>query len=196
MTNAERRSEKLRNAVLFFVKADKTVGLTKLMKLLFYLDFRLYRETGESLTGVTYEAWHFGPVPADVWRELRLREDAGMNLKSILKIIPTKEDPRDEAVGIKLAVVPGAKFSDRYFTGREIKELKAVSEMFHNVPAYLVVEASHKKNDPWDVTVKKYGEKAKAHIDYDLALDGCDEERKAYIHEIRDDARLLDSILG
>jgi uncharacterized phage-associated protein len=68
MTNIERRREKLRNAVLFFVKSDKTVGLTKLMKLLFYLDFRLYRETGEPLTGETYEAWNFGPVPADVWR--------------------------------------------------------------------------------------------------------------------------------
>ncbi|MDR0239119.1 MAG: SocA family protein [Deltaproteobacteria bacterium] len=194
MANAERRREKLKNAVLFFVKNDKTVGLTKLMKLLFYLDFRLYRDTGESLTGETYEAWDFGPVPADVWRELRERKDAGMNLKSVVKVISAREDPRDEALGIKLAIVPGVKFSDRYFTGREIRELQAVSEMFHGVPAYAVVKASHAPNDPWDVTLKKYGKKTP--IDYDLALDGCDEEHKAYIREVRDDTRLLDSVLG
>ena len=195
MTNEERRREKLRNAVLFFVKKDKTVGLTKLMKLLFYLDFRLYRETGESLTGEIYEAWHFGPVPAAVWRELRLGEDAGLNLKSVVKIIPTQEDPRDEAAGIKLVHVPRAKFSDRYYTGREFNELKTISEMFDKVPAYRIVEASHVKNDPWDITIKKYGKEAKAAIDYELALDGCDEEHKSYIHEIRDDVRLLNSIL-
>ena len=193
MTNAEHRREKLRNAALFFVQADKTVGLTKLMKLLFYLDFRLYRETGESLTGETYEAWNFGPVPADVWRELRLREDTGMNLKSVLKVITTQADPRDETLGIKLVAVPKAKFSNKYFTGREIKELKDISEMFHGTPAYLVVKASHAPNDPWDVTLKKHGEKA--HIDYELALDGRDEEHKAYIHEVREDARLIESIL-
>ena len=106
MTNQERRREKLKNAVLYFVKNDKTVGLTKLMKLLFYLDFRLYRACGESLTGQTYEAWKFGPVPADVWRELHEKQDCHLGLKSVVKIVPTKEDPRDEATGIKLVVPP------------------------------------------------------------------------------------------
>ena len=193
MINAERRREKLRNAALFFVRNDKTVGLTKLMKLLFYLDFRLYRETGESLTGETYEAWQFGPVPADVWRELHSHEDTGINLKSVVRIISVKEDPRDEAVGVKLVAIPTAKFSDRYFTGREVRELKTVSEMFQEVPAYLIVKASHAINDPWDITLKKYGPRAA--IDYELALDGCDEEHKAYIHEVRDDARILDLLL-
>ena len=154
MTNQERRREKLKNAVLYFVKNDKTVGLTKLMKLLFYLDFRLYRACGESLTGQTYEAWKFGPVPADVWRELHEKQDCHLGLKSVVKIVPTKEDPRDEATGIKLVALPKAKFSDTYFTFREIKEMQAVSEMFRGLPAYLVVKASHASNDPWDVTIK------------------------------------------
>lgn len=186
MTNQERRREKLKNAVLYFVKNDKTVGLTKLMKLLFYLDFRLYRACGESLTGQTYEAWKFGPVPADVWRELHEKQDCHLGLKSVVKIVPTKEDPRDEATGIKLVALPKAKFSDTYFTFREIKEMQAVSEMFRGLPAYLVVKASHASNDPWDVTIKTKGEKSI--VNYELALEGLDEEEKEYIHEVRDDA--------
>lgn len=194
MTTAERRREKLKNAVLYFVQKDKTVGLTKLMKLLFYLDFRLYRQTGESLTGEKYEAWNFGPVPADVWRELRLGEDAGMGLMDVIKVYPVKEDPRDEATGIKLAPDSKAKFSDYYFTGREVQELKNVSEMFNGLSATLVVKAAHTRNDPWDVTLKKLGEKA--HIDYELALEGMDDEEKSYIHEVRDDARMMESLFG
>lgn len=196
MTSAERRREKLKNAVLFFVKNDNTVGLTKLMKLLFYLDFRLYRECGESLTGQTYEAWKFGPVPADVWRELHDKKDASLNLSSVVNIIPTQPDARDELTGIKLAAVPRAEFSDRFFTGRELRELKAVSEIFREVPASCVVEASHARHTPWDITIKDKSKGEKAVIDYELALTDLPEDKKAYIHEVRDDAKLLEALLG
>ena len=51
MTNQERRREKLKNAVLYFVKNDKTVGLTKLMKLLFYLDLGYIEHVENRLQG-------------------------------------------------------------------------------------------------------------------------------------------------
>lgn len=194
MKTIERRREKLKNAVLFFVKNDSTVGLTKLMKLLFYLDFRLFRECGESLTGQIYEAWQFGPVPADVWRELHDKGDCQLGLSSVIKVTPVKSDPRDEATGIKLSVLPKAKFSDRLFTGRELRELRNISEMFKGVPAKTVVKAAHQKSDPWDVTLKQYGEKSV--IDYELALSGLGDEETSYIHEVRDDAALLESLLG
>lgn len=191
----ERRREKLKNAVLYFVKNDNTVGLTKLMKLLFYLDFRLYRECGESLTGQTYEAWKFGPVPADVWRELHEKQDCGLGLDTVVKILPVKADPRDEATGIKLTALPKAKFSDYYFTGREVRELKNISEMFKGHSAATIVKASHTRNDPWDATIKDENKGEKAHIDYELALAGLDDEEKAYIHEVRDDAALIEALL-
>lgn len=190
MTLAERRREKLKNAVLFFVKSDKTVGLTKLMKLLFYLDFRLYRECGESLTGQTYEAWRFGPVPADVWRELHEKKDCSLGLSSVVKIIPANDD----VTGIKLVALPKAKFSDRYFTGREIREMKNISEMFHGVSASVVVQASHAPNDPWDTTIKEKGELSV--IEYELALKGLDDERKEYLQDVNNDAILLDTLFG
>ena len=193
MTLAERRREKLKNAVLYFVQHDKTVGLTKLMKLLFYLDFRLYEKYGESLTGQTYSAWQFGPVPRDVWLELHEKRDCQLHLASVVKVIPTQPDPRDEAAGVKLVAIPAAKFSDEYFNGRELRELANVSQIFFEVPTALVVDASHGRDTPWAVTIKRHGEKAP--IDYDLALDGCDEEHKAYVHEVRDDAAMLEELL-
>jgi uncharacterized phage-associated protein len=186
-TNEERRREKLRNAVLYFVRNDKTVGFTKLMKLLFYLDFRLYRKTGESLTGETYQAWEFGPVPASVWREIRLGEDCGLNLRGVVTAT-------GEGADIKLKAKAGAKFSDYYFSGIEKTELVNVSEIFKGLPAKLVVKASHARSDPWDVTLKTKG--LKAVIDYDLELDGCSEEEKSRIREIQDDNAMLEAMFG
>ncbi|MDR3175919.1 MAG: SocA family protein [Desulfovibrio sp.] len=186
-TSEERRREKLKNAIIFFIQNDKTIGLTKLMKLLFYLDFRLYRETGESLTGENYEAWEFGPVPASVWREISRGQNCGLNLKDIVTVTGAGTET-------KLKAKPGARFSDYYFSGIEKKELQNISEMFKDVPAQLVVKASHTRNDPWDVTLKTKGQKAV--INYDLALDGCSEEEKNRIKEIQDDNAMLEAMFG
>ena len=39
------------------------VWCTKMNKLLFYIDFYAYRERGYAMTGLTYKAIDFGPVP-------------------------------------------------------------------------------------------------------------------------------------
>ena len=39
------------------------VWCTKMNKLLFYVDFLSYRERGMAMTGLTYRAIDFGPVP-------------------------------------------------------------------------------------------------------------------------------------
>ena len=72
--------------------------------------------------------------------------------------------------------------------------MQAVSELFRGLPAYLVVKASHASNDPWDVTIKTKGEKSI--VNYELALEGLDEEEKEYIHEVRDDALFLETLMG
>ena len=146
MTN--RQKEKIRNAVLYFVTHDNTVGLTKLMKLLFYLDFRTLQANERDVTGLVYRTWEHGPVPVDVWRELKDHSN-DLNLSSVVKAVPFIEDPRDEPAGVRLRAVHGAKFSDRYFSPAELKELQNVSKMFKDLPASKVVEASHGRKELW-----------------------------------------------
>jgi len=61
--------EKLINAIVYFARHTKNCGRTKLMKLLYFLDFKHFAQTGKSVTGQKYFAWDFGPVPAEVWHE-------------------------------------------------------------------------------------------------------------------------------
>lgn len=62
--------EKLINAMIYFARNTLYCGTTKLLKLLYFLDFKHFKETGKSVTGQDYYAWDMGPVPKDVFDEI------------------------------------------------------------------------------------------------------------------------------
>lgn len=167
--------EKLKNAIIYFVTNDKNVGLTKLMKLLYYLDFRHYEETGHSVTGLIYRAWPYGPVPSVLYEELQ-GHDRGLGVKGVVKLFPTA----DGAIN-NIAITSSYKFSATPFTKREIRILENVSEIFKNVSAGTASEVSHELDKPWDIT--RGTKRDKAEIDYALALKDLDQD---VIEEIKE----------
>ena len=84
--------ERLKNVMLYVLNRCDEVWTTKMNKLLFYVDFVSYRERGMALTGLTYRAIEYGPVPerwdrvysefAEVKQELR---QAGEFVGSVLR---------------------------------------------------------------------------------------------------------------
>ena len=48
---------------LFLLENIQDVWFTKMNKLLFYIDFLSYRENGMAISGLSYKAIDFGPVP-------------------------------------------------------------------------------------------------------------------------------------
>lgn len=54
---------RLKNIMLSVLEKCSDVWCTKMNKLLFYIDFLSYREQGTAMTGLTYRAIDFGPVP-------------------------------------------------------------------------------------------------------------------------------------
>ncbi len=55
--------EKLENLILYILKKAKGIGKTRLNKLLWYCDFKYFKEYGVSLTGTQYIHLQYGPVP-------------------------------------------------------------------------------------------------------------------------------------
>lgn len=55
--------KKLKNIMIALLERSKDVWCTKMNKLLFYVDFLSYRERGMAMTGLTYRAIDYGPVP-------------------------------------------------------------------------------------------------------------------------------------
>lgn len=161
--------EKLRNAIIFFVKNAKFVGITKLMKLLYYLDFYHYKETGFPVTSQCYRTWQYGPVPIAVWEELKERHDRGLKLSTVVRAIPGEDEG-----ALKILPMKGAKFNEDVFSPRELRIMLRVAEIFKDATAKQMVECTHMRKQPWESTLKKHGENVS--IDYELAFDGTETE--------------------
>jgi uncharacterized phage-associated protein len=149
--------EKLLNAIIYFCHNTKYCGKTKLMKLLYFLDFIHFKQTGKSVTGLDYFAWEMGPVPRGLYEEL---DSMNPDLAKAITILPQDEFQK---------ICAKQKFDDRYFTQRQMKLLKTISDIFFEAKADLMVESTHLKNHPWDKTIKSKGKFQK--IDYLLAID-------------------------
>ena len=89
--------EKLINAIIFFCTNTERCYKLKLMKLLYYLDFWHFKETGRPVTNQIYKAWKMGPVPQQIYKELspeKLPTDIG-------EFLFVEEEILNEVSGIK-----------------------------------------------------------------------------------------------
>ncbi|MFO7972499.1 MAG: Panacea domain-containing protein [Desulfobacterales bacterium] len=150
--------EKLINAIIYFAVNTKYCGKTKLLKLLYFLDFRHFKQTGKPITGLDYYAWNMGPVPKDLFNELTEKMDP--DLKAAIHDLPQEEFQK---------IRPKKKFDSKYFSSQEMKLLKDLAFIFKDAKADDMIESAHLKNEPWDRTLKEKGEFKK--IDYMLAID-------------------------
>lgn len=67
--------ERLRNLLLYFIHECEDVFNTKMNKLLFYADFYHYRQHGQAISGLSYRAIKYGPVPVHWDRAYSLFDD-------------------------------------------------------------------------------------------------------------------------
>ena len=152
--------EKLLNAIIYFAKMTKYLGRTKLMKLLYFLDFAHFKQTGKSVTGLDYYVWERGPVPKKLWREIK-DLDRYDDLKRTVSLLGDREEFQE--------IQPKKRFDPEHFSKRELNLLEEIAFLFKEAKAKDIVKVSHLPNDPWDRTKKNKGNNAK--IDYMLALD-------------------------
>lgn len=151
--------QKLINAAVYFSKNTKQCGKTKLVKLLYYLDFMHFREVARPVTGLKYSAWQFGPYPVEFAKEL---ENPPKDLSAAILLQKSENSTYS-------GIIARAKFDSNVFSKREMRLLGRIALVFKDARAEDMVEASHLPNHPWDKTIKTKGERAE--IDYMLAFD-------------------------
>ncbi len=173
---------KLLNLIIYFTKNTKHCGITKLCKLLYFADFKHFQETGKSITSSHYFAWKWGPVPVEVYFELK---EPKKDFKE--KIAVSKLHKREDVKG-KCA------FDSTHFTERELKIMRDIAFIFQEANAEDMSEISHLKNQPWQKTIETKGERKE--ISFELALDGTPgtislEEYRDKVSDIEDLRELL-----
>ncbi|MGJ5075520.1 Panacea domain-containing protein [Bradyrhizobium oligotrophicum] len=170
--------EKLIQAVNYFARHTRKFGKTKLYKLLYFLDFEHFKQTGRDVTGLTYFAWPMGPVPVSLHEEI---DNPKPDLTDAFDF-----ERRAIGDGWRLNIEPKVPFSESHFSKREMMILKNLAEEYRDTDADKMIEATHLENLPWDRVYNKDGRKQQE-IPYDLALRNDERDRMMKIIEERKD---------
>jgi len=170
---------KLINAVLYFASNTKFCGLTKLFKLLYFLDFEHYKLTGRSVTGLDYYAWKMGPVPVALYDEMAAPEP-DLAEKIVLKSKPTKyKKPL-------IQIEPKSEFDSSHFSKRELRLMESLAKEYCNALADDLVEATHIETLPWH-QVFNVERRKQAEIPYEYALRKDEKEIMGFIKKENDE---------
>lgn len=164
---------KLLNAILYFCLNTRHLNLTKLLKLLYFLDFTHCKETGTPSIGLEYFAWKRGPVPKDFYEEIKGGNVPG-DFEGSVAIIPQDWTDlyadRQEYIGrVEYSIKALVKPDTSVFTPRELKILASLCDMYRDATATQMSEITHLAKQPWSTTLSVKG--ALKSIDYLLAID-------------------------
>lgn len=158
-----REREKLLNAISFFVSNTKWCGKVKLFKLLYFLDFEHFKQTGRSVTGMDYYAWPMGPVPVSLYGEMDAPEE------DMAESFRFEERPLRDEQHTMLILTPKKGFSEDHFSKRELKIMHALADEYNDAVATAMVEATHLEHQPWHKVFVKEGRRQHL-IPYELAV--------------------------
>jgi uncharacterized phage-associated protein len=159
------KREKLFHAIVFFNEHTKACHKVKLCKLLYFLDFEIYRQTGKSTTGLPYFAWPMGPVPREFFDELSAPR-ADMKKALVIHTAPADDPDGDR----RLTILPRIDFDESLFTKRELKEMERLAEIYRTATGAQMKLASHERGLPWHQIYEVQGRHQEL-IPYDLILD-------------------------
>jgi uncharacterized phage-associated protein len=155
--------EKLIQTIIFFVKNTRFCGKVKLFKLLYFLDFEHFRDTGRSVTGMDYFAWPMGPVPVDLTAEIEMPQP------DMAEALHFQEKPIRNGRQTMLMISPQIEFNGRHFSKRELLLMKRLAEQNRDAQSEEMVEATHLENLPWAKVYNQQGGHQKK-IPYELAV--------------------------
>ena len=158
----DHKRDKLINAIIYFATNTNNCGKVRLFKLLYFLDFEHFSETGRSVTGLDYYAWDKGPCPRVLFDEIQDATKLDIKEKIEFGMIPTSK-------GEMLQIRPLKEFDPSHFSKRELRLMQNLANEFKNARAEEMIEASHLENLPWH-QVYEVQNKKNALIPYEYAL--------------------------
>ena len=153
---------KLINAIVYFSQHTRKCGMTKLFKLLYFLDFEHYKKTGRSVTGLRYFAWRMGPVPVSLKNELN-QPNADISERVVIRDVRTRFEQ-----SMRL-IEPKAPFEPSHFSKREMRLLEGLANEYRDSTADEMIEATHLETLPWH-RVFKDEKRPQAEIPYEYVL--------------------------
>ena len=121
---------RLKNIMLYILNRCDEVWCTKMNKLLFYTDFMSYRERGMAMTGLSYRAIDFGPVP-ERWDRV------------YSEFPEVRQELRQVGDFVGSVLIASAEAANTMFTDAELKVLDAICTHFGKMTSREISRISH-----------------------------------------------------
>jgi uncharacterized phage-associated protein len=139
--NPATTTDKLEQVILYFLEHINNVhlGRTKLMKLLYFVDFDHYEAHGQPVTGAVYRKLPHGPYPDKIEKLIAKMEKAG-KVRDVKTV-------RQGYTQHRLITLTG-KFNPARFTGTELQTLERVAADWADATAAQIEAATHREA-PW-----------------------------------------------
>lgn len=128
---------KISSVIAYYQAKDPNLVKTKLNKLLFFTDFNCFQATGYSMTGITYKAIQYGPVPAQYQKLfIKLCDDE--------KIAIQETEFDHHIFGEK--IISTDAYDEFLFSETETEVLAFVAEKMVGLKTSKLVEISHEES--------------------------------------------------
>ena len=130
---------KISNLLLYIIKTcdPQFNDKLKLNKMLFYADFNHYKNTGRSITGLTYRAAPYGPVPTNYDYIFAYLTNEDRMIESEFK--------RSQNSGVVEFFQATKPYELSVFDGDEMETINQIINQLKNTPSWELVELSHKE---------------------------------------------------
>lgn len=203
--------EKLIEAISYFVKNTKYCGTLKLFKLLYWLDYHHFRETGKSVTALEYFALPMGPVPTSLYEQIQKKSGEiaehfvitaykRSEGDSRIRTIDDDDFPVEPTRTFQFApttIKPKKTYKHRYLTRREMRIAEELAEIFRDAKAEDISDISHVRGGPWHKALKSSGPNSR--IDFLSSLvpmrDGVYLEEEELRERVADREELLRNLV-
>lgn len=149
-------NHKLGNLLVYLAKKIQPLYLTKTLKLLYLIDETSVREIGVPVTWLDYQVWKLGPVPKELFIELRhnvkeFYQDKKISLEDYItveKAINPVKNQFDSYI-----IKPKVEFDDGEFNDYEIDLIDRIIEENQHLSSAKLVEKLHEKGTLWHKVV-------------------------------------------
>lgn len=124
--------ERLKNVMLYVLNQCGETFYTKMNKILFYIDFIAYKERGIAITGLSYKAIDYGPVP-EHWERVYSQFDE------------ICQEPRTFGTYEGIILSTSTPSNESIFSKEELAILNAVCSRFKTVSSKEISALSHEE---------------------------------------------------
>lgn len=152
-------NDKIGTVVRHFAARIPHLSLTKLLKLLYITDETAMRETGTPITWLEYRVWKRGPVPAEIYQEIKHGEKfiIGKHVVSLDDFIRINRQDSTRRAGQEEVFIE-AKGEDNLSTlsAYEIELLDKVIRKYGSMNAVELINFLHEEGSLWHKAVQEH----------------------------------------